>query len=159
HIKEQQAGDPVDPAMPGLRGAVDRSTRRIPPAGVGHTHPDYQEAQPEQADKPRPPDRSPPRAPDSPQPYRKGDAQRATDDKVSDLFPTLITQGKIAHMCTPGAVARPGRTLDQKHQDEQQRPDYTAEQQELGASYFLQNAHNGGSFLNRDTCFIQEVYH
>src|SRR5713101_507927 len=109
HDKDHHGVDPVDPAVPGLRVAFEGSTRRISPAGVGHKHSCCHEAQSEEADQQRSPDRSPPRAPYPPQPCREGDAQQSADDEVGDLLPTLVAQFKVAPIVTPGAVAGPGR--------------------------------------------------
>src|SRR2546421_7215118 len=65
----------------------------------------YYQAQPEQADQQRPPDRSPPCAPHSPQPSREGDAHEAADEEVGDLLPTMVAQFKVAHKVPSDAVA------------------------------------------------------
>src|SRR6266851_809558 len=66
HIHDHCASESVDPAVPGLRGAIEGSTGRISVAGIGHTHSDDDEAQSEQADQQRSPDRGSPCAPDPP---------------------------------------------------------------------------------------------
>ncbi len=82
----------MSPPVPGVRRNAEGRTRRIAVTWVGDKHPEQHHAQPQQANQQWPPDRSPPGAPDAPQPSRKGKQQEAKDEKVRDLFPSLISQ-------------------------------------------------------------------
>ncbi len=97
----------------------------------------------------RPSPKSPSRIDPQTEPNHEAERKQATNKKVCDLHPSLITQAERTHVVAPRAVAGASGTLNQEYEYEEKGTVW--ERSKAGATLVTGARQNGSlpSFLNR----------